>query len=120
MPCSPPTAPQPSPRSAPLRRPTPRRRPSPQPACWISRPPSPPPAATLFTPATPSPPPEAVRLPSEALPRRTGPVDADLREAAERLASGPSSALGDPIADAWRHRAAALAAYRTRLDRQQL
>ncbi|MET8623762.1 lantibiotic dehydratase [Kitasatospora sp. NPDC004669] len=82
-------------------------------------------AASMADIATALAPTEGLRLLCEVLPRHTGPLDAELREAAEHLASpnGPSPALrdlpgGDLIADTWRHRAAALTAYRTHLDQQ--
>ncbi|MFF2662951.1 lantibiotic dehydratase [Kitasatospora sp. NPDC058032] len=82
-------------------------------------------AASMADIATALAPADGLRLLCEVLPRRTGPLDAELREAAEHLASpgGPSPAIrdlpgGDLIAEAWRHRPAALAAYRAHLDQQ--
>ncbi|MET9735625.1 lantibiotic dehydratase [Streptomyces sp. NPDC006458] len=67
-----------------------------------------------------------IRLLCEVLPRHTGPFDPELRKAAVRLVSGngPSWSLrelagGDLIGDAWQRRAAALAAYRAQLARQE-
>ncbi|MER6360281.1 lantibiotic dehydratase [Kitasatospora sp. NPDC001527] len=67
----------------------------------------------------------APRLLCAVLPQRTGPADPELRRTTGPLAgwNGPSPALcelpgGDVIADTWRRRAAALAAYGAQLDQQ--